>query len=83
MLIVPLTVRTRGTASSFADRKVMKTMGDYICAGINCGVLLIRNTDWAREFFADVGQYAYIHPDTIEKHVRPVRCHNPHPVCNY
>ena len=36
-------------------------------------MLLIRNTDWAREFFADVGQYAYMHPDTIEQHMRPVR----------
>ncbi len=42
-------------------------------AGINCGVILVRNTEWAAGFFADVGQYAYMHPDTIEKYMRPVR----------
>ena len=45
-------------------------------AGINCGVILIRNTEWAASFFEDVGQYAYMHPDTIEKHMRPVRSTN-------
>ena len=60
-----------------------ENMGGFICAGINCGVLLIRNTEWAREFFADVGQYAFMHPDTVEKHMRPVRNHDPPPVCNY
>jgi len=31
----------------------------YQCAaGINNGVLLIRNGDWARQFFADIAQHA-------------------------
>ena len=41
-------------------------------AGINCGVMLIRNTEWAAAFLADVGQYAYMHRDTIEEYMRPV-----------
>ncbi len=41
--------------------------------GINCGVLLIRNTDWAREFFADVIQYAYMPKEELEASMRPVR----------
>lgn len=45
-------------------------------AGINCGVLLIRNTDWAREFFADVGQYAYMPKKELVGTMRPV-CHPP------
>ena len=42
-------------------------------AGINCGVLLVRNTDWAREFFADVGQYAYMPKEELMSVMRPVR----------
>ena len=42
-------------------------------AGINCGVLLIRNTDWARAFFADVGQYAYMPKAELVGTMRPVR----------
>ena len=42
-------------------------------AGINCGVLLIRSTEWARTFFADVGQYSYMDKATLDRNVRPVR----------
>ena len=42
-------------------------------AGINCGVMLFRNTEWAAAFLEDVGQYAYMHHDTIEQYMRPVR----------
>ena len=45
----------------------------FLCTGINCGVLLIRNTDWAREFFADVGQYAYMPKEELMSTMRPVR----------
>ena len=47
--------------------------GAQYAAGINCGVLLIRNTDWAREFFADVGQYAYMPKEELMSTMRPVR----------
>lgn len=46
-------------------------------AGINCGVLLIRNTGWARTFFADVGQYSYMDKATLDRDVRPVRPAHP------
>ncbi len=46
-------------------------------SGINCGVMLIRNTEWAAAFLEDVGQYAYMHRDTIEQHMRPVRMRLP------
>ena len=36
-------------------------------------MLLIRNTDWAREFFADVIQYAYMPKEELETRMRPVR----------
>ena len=36
-------------------------------------MLLIRNTDWAREFFADVGQYAYMPRKELVATMRPVR----------
>ena len=39
-------------------------------------MILVRNTEWAASFFADVGQYAYMHPETIEKYMRPVRTHD-------
>ena len=42
-------------------------------AGINCGVLLIRNTDWAREFFTDVAQYAFMPKAELMSTMRPVR----------
>ena len=42
-------------------------------------MILVRNTEWAASFFADVGQYAYMHQDTIEKHMRPVRTN--HDLC--
>ena len=35
--------------------------------------MLIRNTEWAVAFLEDVGQYAYMHRDTIEEYMRPVR----------
>ncbi len=44
-----------------------------VSAGINCGVLLIRNTDWAREFFADVAQYAFMPKAELMSTMRPVR----------
>ena len=36
-------------------------------------MLLIRNTEWARDFFADVGQYSYMDKATLDRDVRPVR----------
>ena len=36
-------------------------------------MLLIRNTDWAREFFADVAQYAYMPKEELMSTMRPVR----------
>jgi len=40
--------------------------------GMNCGVLLIRNSMWSADFFADVGQYAYTPIDVLQKTMRPV-----------
>ena len=48
-----------------------------LVAGINCGVLLIRNTKWARQFFADVGQYAYMPEAELVSTMRPVRTTKP------
>lgn len=39
--------------------------------------MLIRNTEWAAAFLEDVGQYAYMHRNTIEQHMRPVRMRLP------
>lgn len=43
--------------------------------------MLIRNTEWAAAFFEDVGQYAYMHRDTIEQYMQPVRMHADPAVC--
>ena len=40
-------------------------------------MLLIRNTDWSREFFADVIQYAYMPREELQTTIRPVRLDYP------
>ena len=54
------------------DRDTL-THAKVLSAGINCGVLLIRNTVWAREFFADVAQYAFMPKAELMSTMRPVR----------
>ncbi len=46
---------------------------DLLSAGLNCGVLLIRNTEWARDFLADVAQYAFMPRAELMSTMRPVR----------
>lgn len=41
-------------------------------AGMNTGVLLIRNTDWSRQYMADVGQYAYVPQAQLHDDMLPV-----------
>ena len=40
---------------------------------MNTGVLLIRNTDWSRNYMADVGQYAYMPTAQLHEQMLPVR----------
>ena len=51
----------------------MLTHEGLMSAGINCGVLLIRNTNWARDFFANVVQYAFMPKAELMSTMRPVR----------
>jgi len=40
--------------------------------GMNTGVLLIRNTDWSRQYMADVGQYAYVPQAQLHDDMLPI-----------
>lgn len=59
--------------SAVRGRSFITLLDPWCYAGINCGVLLIRNTEWAHTFFADVGQYSYMDKATLDRDVRPVR----------